>query len=229
MLTPSELIQRFETGDTPTGEDFAELITSLRSKLEAIPAAQISGLAALIAAAVTAELNSRTSVVLNVTRDQGGVNLQNGETPIGRIETANESEPGLLQPDLFTKVRDLPADAEKNQTIEEIATGLAAFEGLRIPASAVEGIEARPAVSLTVESGRTYEVPADTVLKTFYMTPLANGPIRIGITPGGGEIVDEEGVQDVPISYGLNGLFEDRTTLYLSGNFRIKFKTESYA
>jgi hypothetical protein len=75
----------------------------------------------------------------------------------------------------------------------------------------------------------TYEVAADTVVKTFYITPNVDGPARVGISRDGGEIVDEVGKRGIPFSYDFNGLFQDRTVLYLSGNFQIKFKTENYA
>ncbi len=231
MASRATLLSFFETGDMPTQAQFAELINSLRLLDEALATTDIAGLTALIEQVVDARIGGVNQRQFQVLEDPGTgskVITVDGQ-PIGEIGQASEQAPGLINQQFYTKLRDINAAAEPNRSTAEIAEDLRNFDQLRIPSRAIEGLPDPTPVALSVSQARTYEVPADTVVKTFYITPTGNGIVRIGITPGGGELVDYEGTAQVPFSVDYRGLFQNNTTLYLTGSFDVKFKIESYA
>jgi hypothetical protein len=231
MASRATLLSYFETGDMPTQAQFAELINSLRLLDEALATTDIAGLTALIEQVVDARIGGVNQRQFQVLEDPGTgskVITVDGQ-PIGEIGQASEQAPGLINQQFYTKLRDIDPSAEPNRTTAQLAEDLRNYDQLRIPARAIEGLPDPTPVALSVSQARTYEVPADTVVKTFFITPGEDGEIRIGLTPGGDELIGREGVKGVPFSVDFNGLFENNTTLYLTGNFSTKFKTESYA
>lgn len=229
MLTPSELMRLFETGDEPDGSAFAELITSLRSKLESIPATQVAGLAAAIEAVVDAKLASIGQRQIVVYQDGPRVAIREGDTPIGVIDQAAPDRAGLLAPEDKAKLDALPADASANKTTEEIVSELRTQPRGWLPADAIEGLIAPRLVAVDVNGSNTYEVDAETLIYTFYVMPTSDGTVRIGTSPSAGDVLDTEGIADEPITAPLQELTTNQTTLYFSGQYQVKFKIESYA
>lgn len=140
IRTPGDLKSELETGDKPDGQVFADLIDSLRHKSENIPAGEIDGLVALIAAAVAARTAQDATTNLSITRTGTTITIVSSTGEDAIVPLVSATEAGLIDPDRAKKVDGMDEGATDDQTAAEIADLLAAYDGVGfLPIAAIDG------------------------------------------------------------------------------------------
>ena len=90
-------------------------------------------------------------------------------------------------------------------------------------------VDVSSVVTLAVVGDSAYNISENTLLSNFVIIPSVSGPIKIGLSAGGSEIYEMDGILGEVEVLSLQVFRDSADIMYLTGNFTIKFKAENYA
>ena len=250
ILTPGQLKAGLATGQTPDGDFFSNLIDSLRHISASIPANQVSGINALIDAAIAArtEANERKDLSFSTTASLLRI-LITGGNPVD-LPFATTSNPGILSIELFRKLADMEAGATADQTKEEIIQLISQAVGdARLSATVLRDLDdiidnrivaaggggggggggINTPIARTIAGSGTYTAPAETRVSGFLVFPTSTGTLKIGTSPNTGDIFEATVSSTEALDIETSNFSLNQRTLYFTGSFNVRFIVTNYA